>query len=105
MALTAAVVAEARMIREAGITHIRACVSQDNGQPPQGVVEFDTVDEAGNPVDHLALPLTGLLTDAERAQARVLLGIALGRLHQQYQIPTPTPTPVPTATPVATDVP
>lgn len=98
-------VVDARIIREAAIRKIRACVSQDGGEAPTGHVEFDTVDENGAPVDHLALPLTGLLTDAERAQARALLGIALGRLHQQYQIPTPTPTPVPTATPVATDVP
>jgi hypothetical protein len=91
--------AEARIIREAGIRRIRACVSQDGGEAPTGHVEFDTVDEAGEPVDHVALPISSLLSDAERAQARGLLAVALARLHQQYAIPTPSPTPAPTPTP------
>jgi hypothetical protein len=103
--LLAASAAHGRVIREAAIPHIRACVSQGNGQPAQGVVEFDTVDEAGAPVDHVVLPITSLLTDAERAQARGLLALALARLHQQYGIPTPSPTPPPTPTPTPTPEP
>lgn len=98
-------VADARVIREAAISHIRACVTQDGGQPAQGVVEFDTIDETGAPVDHIALPISSLLTDGERGQARGLLAVALARLHQQYAIPTPSPTPTPTPTPTASPTP
>lgn len=105
VALLFPVVADARVIREAAISHIRACVNQDGQQPAQGVVEFDTVDDSGAPVDHIALPIASLMTDAERAQARGLLMIALGRLHAMYAIPTPTATPVPTPTPTPTPTP
>lgn len=89
--------AEARIIEEASIPFAQICVTRAAGRQPQASLRFQTADAAGTMVEDQTIAISSaLMTDAERAQVKVVLEAALLRLHEQLGVPTPTMTPAPT---------